>query len=197
MNLCANFRREILNTCMKTNTATLIVNEGKTFIYLIPIIFCSIASLISFVFFWPLGIVLAVISIILSLAETGLELDQQTMKYRSFKSLLGYMWGTWKKIPQPESFHLRLSVESESYRDYTFGASTNYYGGSTATSKSITYDVLVQTQSEKWITLYEFLSYKKALVVIRALEEMKTFEVTDHIALKLQENQARRARRSI
>ncbi len=180
---------------MKQVSTNLIINEGKTFNYVIPFVFSAIGSIISFVFFFPLGIFLALVSISFAIIETGLEFNQEKMEYRKFKSLLGYSWGNWKKIHNPGSFHLRLSVESQTYRTYTMGTSPTYYGNSQVSSKSITYDIMVQTKSDKWIILYEFLSYKLALQLVRGLQENGTFEVTDHIALKLEENQQKRMNR--
>jgi hypothetical protein len=181
---------------MKQSSNPLVISEGKTLTYLIPVVFCGIAALISFVLFWPLGILLALACIFLGMVETGLEFNRETMEYCKLKSVISFSWGTRKKLPDPESFHLRLSVESQSYRTYFPGTSPTYYGNARASSKSITYDVMVHTQSDQWIILYEFPSYKLALQLIRHLQEMESFEVTDHIALKLQENQEKRAGRS-
>ncbi|WP_294677075.1 hypothetical protein [uncultured Fluviicola sp.] len=182
---------------MNQTSTTLVINEGKTLNYLIPLIFCALGALISLVLFWPLGILFSAIAIILGLIETGLEFNPQTMEYRKYKSLFASKWGEWKKIPDPDSFHLRLSVESHTYRTYAMGASPNYYGNGNgrSTSKSITYDIMVKTKNEQWIILYEFLSYKLALNFVKHMRELESFEITDHIALKLEENQQKRMNR--
>jgi hypothetical protein len=180
---------------MKTTT-THVINEGKTLNYLIPTILCAIASLISFVLFFPLGILLIIICIQLALIETGIEFNGETLVYRKFKLIFGVKRGKWKNIPDPDSFHLRLSVESHTYKTYFPGGSgATFYGGSNSTSKSITYDVLVHTKTGQWIILYEFLSYKRALQFMKHLSSLDKFEVTDHIALKLEENRQKRADR--
>lgn len=180
---------------MKQNTSTLVISEGKTMNYLIPIIFCGIAALISFVLFFPLGILLALVCILLGLIETGLEFNLEAMQYRKFKSLIGFTWGSWTKIQSPESFHLRLSVENTTYRRFVQSTSPAFYGGSTASSKSITYDVMAHTKTDEWIMIYEFSSYKMALQLVKKMRELESIDVTDHIALKLQENEEKRMNR--
>lgn len=181
---------------MEQTSSTLILNEGKTFNYILPVVFLAIASIISFVFFFPLGILLALTCIAFAIVETGLEFKSGTMEFRKFKSVFGVTWGGWIKIKNPDSFHLRLSVESHTYRNYSMGTSPTYYGNGRATSKSITYDVTVLTKDNQWIDIYEFSSYKLALQLIKHLGELDSIEVIDHIALKLQENQQKRMNRT-
>lgn len=180
---------------MKESTTSLVFSEGKNLNYLIPVLLCGIASIISFIFFFPLGIILAIASVLLGIIESGLEFNAETMEFRRFKSLLGSSWGKWIKIPDPDSFHLYLSVESHSYRTPIMSTPAYYGRGSTVQSKSITYDVKVYTKTDQWIDIYEFSSYKLALQLLKKLRELESFEVTDHIALKLEENQQKRANR--
>lgn len=176
---------------MKTST-TLILSEGKNLNYLIPVLLCGIASAIGFIFFFPLGILLAIAAVLLGIIESGLEFNTETMEFRRFKSLPGFSWGKWVKIPDPDSFHLRLSVESHSYRTPMMSSPAYYGRGSKVQSKSITYDIKVHTKTDQWIDIYEFSSYKMALQLAKKLRELESFEVTDHIALKLEENQQKR-----
>lgn len=180
---------------MNQTSISLVLNEGKTFNYVIPVVFLAIASIISFVFFFPLGILLAIICISLALVESGIEFKSDTLEYRRFKSVFGITWGNWVKINNPESFHLRLSVESHTYRTYTMGTNPTYYGNGRATSKSITYDIQVLTKTNQWVDIYEFSSYKIALQLVKHLKELGAIEVVDHIALKLEENQQKRMNR--
>lgn len=180
---------------MNQTSPTLVLNEGKTFNYVIPVVFLAIASIISFVFFFPLGILLAIVCAAFALVESGLEFNSGTMEYRRFKSVFGTTWGNWIKIKDPDSFHLRLSVESHSYRTYTMGTSPTYYGNGAATSKSITYDVQVLTKTDQWVDIYEFASYKLALKLVKYLNETGSIEVVDHVALKLEENHQKRMNR--
>ncbi len=181
---------------MNTNTTPrLTITEGKTLNYLAHAVFCGIGAIIGFALFWPIGILLAVACILLFLVETGLEFDPATLQYRKFKQLSGSRWGNWVPVTQPESFHLRLSVESETYQRYPLGTSPSYYGSRGASSKSLTYDIQVLNESGEWITIYEFLSYKLALRFLREIGNLERWEVTDHVALKLQENQQKRAAR--
>ncbi len=180
---------------MNKTSTNLIINEGKTLTYVIPIVFCALAAIISFVLFWPLGIILALVCILLGLIETGLEFNRETMEYRKFKSLFGSAMGNWMKVKDPDSFHLRLSVESVSYQRVIQGTGPSFYGGLSASSKSITYDILYLTQTDSWITVYEFSSYKSALKFAKYLRELETIEMIDHIALKLEENQRKRMNR--
>lgn len=180
---------------MKTST-TLVLSEGKTLNYLIPIIFCAIAAVISFVLFLPLGIILAIVTVLLGIIENGLEFNSETMEYRKFQSLFGFFWGSWSKINDPDSFHLRLSVDSHSYRTFSMISNPSFYGrDTTSQSKTITYDVVLHTKADQRITIYEFSSYKLALQLAKKLRELESFEVTDHIALKLEENQQKRMNR--
>jgi hypothetical protein len=180
---------------MKKTSTPLVISEGKTMIYLIPIVFCGIAALISFALFIPLGLLLTLVCILLGLTEIGLEFNLETMEYRKFKSLLGSTWGDWIKIPNLDSFHLLLSVESASYQRFTQATSPSYYGGSVASSRSITYDIMAHTKTDEWLIIYEFPSYKMALQLVKKMRELETIEVTDHIALRLEENQQKRANR--
>lgn len=180
---------------MKKTSTTLVISEGKTMIYLIPIVFCGIAALISFALFPPLGLLLTLVCILLGLTEIGLEFNLETMEYPKFKSLFGSASGSWTKIPDLDSFHLRLSVESTTYRRFMQGTSPSFYGGSAASSKSITYDMMARTKNDEWVIIYEFPSYKMALQLVKKMRELESIEVTDHIALKLEENQQKRANR--
>lgn len=181
---------------MNKQNSSLKISEGKAFNYLIPIIFCAIASIISFVVFWPLGILLAVACILLASVESGLELNMETMQYRKYQALFDSTWGKWLKIEDPDSFHIRLSVDSISYRTYGGLSSPAYYGrGTVSQSKSITYDLLYLTKDGRWITIYEFSSYKSVLKAAKNFLELESVEVIDHIALKLQENQQKRMNR--
>ncbi|WP_300663353.1 hypothetical protein [Fluviicola sp.] len=94
------------------------ISEGKTFNYLIPIIFCAIGSLISFVLLWPLGILLATACVLLGSIESGLEFNTETLQYRKYQSLFGDSWGKWLKVENPDSFHVRLSVDRISCRTF-------------------------------------------------------------------------------
>lgn len=180
---------------MNKSSTTLILNEVKTLTYVIPLVFCALAAIISLVLFWPLGTILAILCILLSLIETGLEFDHKTMEYRKFKSLFGCTWGSWIQIKDPDGFHLHLSVESVTYQRVIQGTGPSFYGGLTASSKSITYDIVYLTQTDSWITIYEFSSYKMALKLVKQLRELESIEVVDHIALKLEENHQKRLNR--
>lgn len=181
---------------MNTNNTSLKISEGKTFSYLIPIIFCAIASIISFVVFWPLGVLLVGICISLGSIESGLELNTETMQYRKYQALFGSTWGKWLKIEDPDSFHIRLSVDTISYRTYGRLSSPSYYGrGPVSQSKSITYDLLYLSKDDRWITIYEFSSYKLVLKAAKNFLNLESVEVVDHIALKLEENYQKRMNR--
>nr|WP_294859874.1 hypothetical protein [uncultured Fluviicola sp.] len=181
---------------MKKTSSTLVISEGKTMTYLIPIVFCGIAALVSFMLFFPFGILLTSICILLGLTEIGLEFNLETMQYRKFKSLFGSAWGKWSKVPDLDSFHLRLSVENTTYRRFVQSTSPSFYGGSSASSKSITYDMMARTKNDQWVIIYEFPSYKMALQLVKKMRELESVEVTDHIALKLEQNQQKRMNKS-
>ncbi len=180
---------------MNQTSPTLVLNEGKTLNYLIPVLICGIASLISFVFFLPLGMLLALTCISLALIESGLEFNAGTMEYRKFQSLFGQTWGSWVQIKDPESFHLRLSVESNTYRTPMISAPAFYGNSPTASSKSITYDVQVLTKNGQHLDIYEFSSYIMALKLVKHLRALESVEVIDHVALKLEENYEKRMNR--
>ncbi|MNJ84740.1 hypothetical protein D3C87_21990 [compost metagenome] len=181
---------------MNEHASTLKISEGKTFNYLIPIILFAILSLVSFVLFWPLGILLAAACVLLGSIESGLEFNTETMQYRKYQALFGSSRGKWVQIEDPDSFHVRLSVDSISYRTFAQLSSPSYYGRNTvAQSKSITYDLLYLSKNDHWVTIYEFSSYKLVLKAVKKLQELESCEVVDHIALKLQENQQKRMNR--
>lgn len=180
---------------MNQASTILVFNEGKTFNYLIPLLFCGITSAISFVLFLPLGILLAVACILLGSIESGLEFNTEKMEFRKFQSLFGSKWGSWKKITDPDSFHLYLSVENNSYNTPMLTAPAFYGSGPTVKSKSITYIVAVHTKANEKIVIYEFSSYKMARQLIKHVSALNSVEVIDHIALKLEENQQKRMNR--
>ncbi|TSJ47880.1 hypothetical protein [Fluviicola chungangensis] len=180
---------------MNQASTPLVFSEGKTFNYLIPLLFCGIASAISFVLFFPLGIILAVTCVLLGSIESGLEFDAEKMEFRKFQSLFGFKWGNWRKINHPDSFHLYLSIENNSYNTPMLTAPAFYGSGPTVKSKSITYNVAVYTKRDEKIVIYEFSSYKMALSFMNHLRALTSYEVVDHIALKMQENQQKRMNR--
>ena len=180
---------------MNKTSTTLVLNEGKTLNYLIPVLLCGVASVISFVFFFPLGILLALACILLASIECGLEFNAETMEYRKFQSLFGQTWGNWVQIKDPESFHLRLSVESHTYRTPMLASPAFYGNASKSTSKSITYDVQVLTKNGQHLDIYEFSSYIMALKLVKHLQVLESVEVIDHVALKLEENYQKRMNR--
>lgn len=180
---------------MQTSTTpTCEINEGKIAHFLIPCVFLGIAALISFVFFWPLGIILTLICIGLASAESGLEFDSTDWKFRRFHKVFGKNMGKWKRLNNEGHFHLVLSVDVKNF-NRLFPISNSYYGSAKSQSKSITYNLIFIPTDEANIIIYEFESYKKLLVAARFIIETTKFEVTDHIAIKLEENRLKRNQR--
>lgn len=180
---------------MDQTSRTLVLNEGKTLNYLIPVLICGIAAAFCFVFFPLWGILFAIAAILFGLVENGLEFNLETMEYRKFESLFDSKWGEWKKIQDPDSFHLVLSVENNSYKTPMLSAPAFYGNGPAVKSKSITYDVKVHTKTNQTIQIYEFSSYLTALKLLKHLRSLESFEVIDHVAIKLEENHQKRMNR--
>ncbi|MNJ92010.1 hypothetical protein D3C87_96650 [compost metagenome] len=180
----------------QTSTNLITVNEGRTLVYLFPAVFCGLGAIISFLFSLPLTIILTSLVILLSLVETGLDYNPFTQKIRRYKSLFGKKWGIWRQVANPEKFDLRLSVE-RAYSNYAFSqvGSPGYGRRSTEIAKSITYDLSYSTSKKKATIIYEFQKYKIAKQFIEQLEELNQQPVTDHIAIKLQENLEKRMQR--
>jgi len=182
---------------MNTTKNYLIAREGMTSVYLIPAVIGFALAIPFFFFLWPVAFVLVPLSIILLTTETGFEYNLASNEYRSYKSLFGSKWGEWTTAMQPVRFDLRLSVE----REYTttpfsgIGNPGSFYGNSTEIAKSITYDLSYTNSRNQREIMFEFLDYDLAKKFIRELHEHGTVPVTNHIALKLQENQKKRMQR--
>lgn len=182
------------NLKMSPKTNTLIANEGKTLVYLIPGVVIIVISIPFLFFILPIGILLIIGAISLFTAETGLEIDLNNFKYRRYKSIFNSKSGTWKSFSTPTEFHLILSVESESIRNpYPVGGGG--WNNSQNINKSITYDLICIDDLSIRHTLFEFLDYDIAKQMTKRLSNLNQFEVVDHIAIKLQENREKRANR--
>lgn len=181
----------------QTSTASFItVHEGRTLIYIFPAVFCGIAALISFFFFFPVAIPLIALVVILSLTETGLDYDPTRQQYRKYKALFGKKWGEWHQLTLPEKFELHLSVERAYSRNaFSQVGSVNYGRQSTEIARSVTYDLSYSSAITKRQIIFEFQSYKIAKKFLLQIEDLGTFPVIDHIAIKLQENKEKRMNR--
>lgn len=178
---------------MKSTSKVLSVSEGMSLVYLIPGVLL-IAVAIPFLFFFPfVGLVLIVTAIILFLTETGLEIDLEQMNYRRYKNTLGIKFGLIKHLPEINEFHLRLAVESKTLRGMI--APAGNWTNTTGKSKSITYDLSYINSMGEPVILYEFQDYDLAKKMLKQLYATEKFDVVDHIAIKLQENRAKRANR--
>lgn len=181
---------------MNSNANYLLANEGRTLLYLIPAVLLALIAIPFFFFFIPISFLLIAMTVLLTLVESGLELNTDTMQYRKFKSLFGNKWGQWKSLVDPSGFHLNLSVE-RSYRNNAFSsvASTSWNGSSTEIARSVTYDFSYDSSTSNRTIIYEFLDYDVAKKLVKQLSEITTIEVTNHIAIKLQENRQKRMNR--
>lgn len=178
---------------MNTSTSTLTVSEGKTLVYLIPGVLIIAVAIPFLFFFWPIALLLLTLAIILFTAETGLEIDLNEMKRRKYKSIFGNKFGIWVDLGEILEFQLKLSVESESIRNpFPVAGSWN---NTSKTQKSITYDLISVDNFSQRKIIYEFLEYKLAKKLLHELNAKGHFETTDYIAIKLEENREKRARR--
>lgn len=187
----------VLSISMNTAKNYLIANEGMSSIYIIPAVIGFALSIPFFFFLWPVAFVLVPLSVMLLTIKTGFEYNLASNEYRSFKSLFGAKWGEWTTAAQPSSFDLRLSVERE-YSNNPFsgmGAPGGFYGNSKEIARSVTYDLSYSNNRNQREIMFEFLDYDLAKKFIRELHEHGTIPVTNHIALKLQENQKKRMQR--
>lgn len=179
---------------MKTTHQLLAVSEGKTMVYLIPGVLIIFLALPFIYFFFPVALALTVIAIVLFLVETGLEFDPEAQRFRRYKRLFASSWGQWHTMTEPVAFHLRLSVESRSFYALPYQPSPTWNGGR-ASSKSVTYDLSYVNSLDQHFMIYEFQDYDLAKQMVKSIQALNSFEVTNHIALKLQENREKRMNR--
>jgi len=174
----------------------IVANEGRTLVYIIPAVLCAVAAIPLLFFFFPLAIVFIALTVFLSLVETGLEFNSETNSYRKFKSLFGSKWGEWKRLVDPIEFHLKLSIERE-YSNNAFSSvgSTNWNGSSTEIARSVTYDFIYESNTVQHKIIYEFLDYDIAKRFLKEIHLNTSIPVTNHIAIKLQENREKRMNR--
>lgn len=179
-----------------SSTHLVTINEGHTLVYIFPAVFTGLAAVVSFIFFIPLGLVLTAIVVLLSLVQTGLDYDPSTQSYRRYKALFGKKWGAWRQLDDPEKFELRISVE-RAYATNAFEnvTSTTWYGRSGEIARSVTYDLTYANAAKHDIMFYEFQDYKIARQFAAQLAELDQQPVTNHVAIKLQENREKRMRR--
>ncbi len=180
---------------MNTTKNYLVAKEGMSSVYLVPAVIGFLIAIPFFFFLWPVAFVLVPLSIILLTTETGFEYNLVSNEYRSYKSLFGTKWGEWKSAANPIEFDLRICVEKSSRAVPLTMAPAGNWNNSSTVSKSITYDLSYTNGKNQSEVIYEFLDYELAKKFIRELNEHGTIPVTNHVALKLKENQKKRMQR--
>ena len=179
---------------MKSQPQVLSVSEGKSMIYLIPGIFLIVVAIAFFYFLPILSIILLASAIILFLAETGLEIDVEQMRYRRYKSLFGTKFGLWKIMLNVVEFHITLAVESKTYRTIPYQTNAAWSSRS-STSRSISYDLSYVDELNLNTIVFEFQEYKLCTAIAKQLRQYSNYEVIDHVAIKLEENRQKRMNR--
>lgn len=161
------------------------ISEGKTNSLILPAVIGLFVGAVVCVFIPIAGVILLAFSISLFLATTGLEIDATDKRYRKYTSYFGLKWGVWHSAVSVISIDLKLSAENGTY----------YHRLGERSHKSITYDLIIEDSFDKAQTIYEFMEYKPAKQAIKAFAEALQVEMTDYIAVKLQENRLKRGNR--
>ena len=114
-----------------------------------------------------------------------MEIDGSGKRFRQYTSYFGLKWGTWHSADPVIAINLKLSSENGTY----------YHRLGERSHKSITYDLITEDHSGKERTVYEFMEYKPAKQALKAFSAMLHVGMTDHIAVKMQENRMKRGSR--
>lgn len=161
------------------------ISEGKTNSLILPAVLGLFVGAVVCVFIPIAGIILLVVALSLFLATTGMELSSTGKQYRKYTDYFGLKWGVWRSTDSVMSIRLKISSENGTY----------YHRLGERSHKSITYDLITEDQLGKQQTIYEFMEYKTAKQALKAFGQTFQVEITDHIALKMQENRLKRENR--
>jgi hypothetical protein len=170
------------------------LNEGNTNNFLIHGLGVSVAAILGFVLFWPLGVLLTIAAIGVFAGTNGLEVDTAGRRYRKFGRIWFVKFGTWERINDPVKVKLVLS--SENMTTEQIATMTMMPGAyvPNISSKVLTYDILLVDSSGKSTPVYDFLQYGNAKKALQGIADGFGIERVDKVAEKLEENRAKRSR---
>lgn len=164
---------------------TITISEGKTNSLILPAVIGLFVGAVVCVFIPVAGIILLAFALSLFLATTGIELSPTGKQYRKYTDYFGLKSGVWRSVDSLIAVDLKLSSENGTY----------YHRLGERSHKSITYDLIAEDQLGKQQTIYEFMEYKTAKQALKAFGEAFQVQITDHIAVKMQENRLKRGSR--
>lgn len=162
--------------------------EGRNNNYLVHGVFTTLIIGILSMVTKGLLLPLLLIPIGLFAAKNGLEVDFYKKRYRIFGSFFGFHFGKWYSYQSPTKVILILSSENAS-----LGGSvvlTGYFPK--MSSKSLTYNVLIQTESGNHL-LFESLSYRFAQTIAKSIAKKYEIGLEDKVAEKLRKRNVRKA----
>jgi hypothetical protein len=170
-------------------------SEGFANNYLIPGVFLVIAGIIFIMvgrndgfISLTIGISLLFLAIVLFASTSGLELDLESLRYRKYGKFGPLVIGDWKRLPKVTL--VRIQIHSETASRPAGGV----FPILSASTKSLTYDVIVFDRMQESTEIYNFLKYRDAKKVGRLLAESLEVNLNDIVAEKLAKNRSRRRR---
>lgn len=172
------------------------IREGLSNHYALSGVSSLFLAVISFYFSNILACIFVILSLVLFFVVTGIEVDEEELKYRKYKIFLGFIaFGKWMRFSKEDTFHLILSSESARFfsadRDVAWGffMPVNFYNGNK--SKLTTFDVVCVSNNGDKIYVNDFLKYNHAKDTL-LLFEQSGCEVRNRIAEKITENKNRK-----
>jgi len=156
---------------------THIISEGYSMNYLIPSVILFLVSVFIYIVNIPLGVCLSLAAISLLLIKTGVEVDLNNYRLRSFKEFLSIRRGVW----------FSLKDSKECLIDYNREAAIMSSRGSSNLVRSETFDLNIIFKSNSKKMIHEFTNYKLARQTSQLLQSEFDLNVFDQF-LEIQRN---------
>ncbi|PWL24257.1 MAG: hypothetical protein DCO96_14750 [Fluviicola sp. XM-24bin1] len=169
------------------------ISEGIVNNFLIPGVFLLIAGLVCVVIgvngssiTLIVGLVIFAVAILLFSASSGLEIDEETSRYRKYGKFGPLVLGEWKNLPQ--SVEIRIQIHTETASRGGVGALPM----PEHKTKSLTYDVIAIDTLDNHVHIFGFFKYADAKTAGKVISEAMEVPLRNKVAEKLAENRARR-----
>lgn len=171
-----------------------IIQEGFTLDYLIHSIVLFVVSATLMVFFWPAGVILLAVSIVLIGLQAGIEVDLANKQIRTYHAFATIRKGDWFSLQDFDAAILKLERENTTTNILpmaTGGAMA--FGGARTQAKS--YELVFVRKDDHQVSFHEFIDYPLARKVCKILEKGLVMEVTDEFGEIHKKSLAKRKKR--
>lgn len=146
-----------------------IVSEGFSMNYLIPAMIALVGGVVCIAFAPMITIFALPLAAFLLLFKTGIEINFNEKKIRSYNAILGLRIGLWTKYEENNTISLR----------YQRSAAQLMSRGSNTTVRAETYDCYLIKGKDKEIRIHEFTNYPTARKLLRILKEQTQLKIED------------------